>query len=173
MAELAALGPDEVLGPERAALEELWVEVWPATRRDRLDEIFVRHAGRTGFRAVVARQADSIVGFAYGYLGGPGQWWHDRVAAAMSREQRERWLRPGHFELAELMVRPAARRRGLGTALHDAVLADLTSPTALLSTQVDNEPAHALYRGCGWELVVAAVDLAAPVPYVVMGKELG
>ena len=153
-------------------MEELWLEVWPATRRDRLDEILPGHAARDGFRAVAAREGGRLVGLAYGYLGGPGQWWHGRVAAAMTPAQRGRWLVPGHFELAELMVRVGARRRGLGGALHDAVLDGLASPTALLSTQPDNEAALALYSRRGWEVVVDSVDLAAPVPYLVLGKEL-
>lgn len=172
MAELVRLGPEDVTGLQRAAIEELWVEVWPATRRDRLDEILPRHTQRHGFRAVVAREGDRLLGLAYGYLGGPGQWWYDRVAAAMTAEQRARWLPPGHFELAELMVSPRARRRGLGAALHDAVLEGLPGPTAVLSTQPDNEAALALYRNRGWEVVVESVDLAAPVRYLVMGKEL-
>jgi ribosomal protein S18 acetylase RimI-like enzyme len=161
------------MGTERAALEELWLEVWPATRPERLGDIFTRHAGRKGFRAVTARESGRLLGLAYGYLGGPGQWWHDRVAGAMTRGQRERWLAPGHFELAELMVSPHARRRGLGGALHDAVLEGLDSPTALLSTQPDNEAALALYHGRGWEVVVDAIDLSAPQPYLVLGKRLG
>lgn len=160
------------MGPERAALEELWLEVWPATRRDRLDDIFTRHAGRRGFRAVTASEGGRLLGLAYGYLGGPGQWWHDRVSAAMTRKQRALWLVPGHFELAELMVSPRARRRGLGGALHDAVLEGLESPTALLSTQPDNEAALALYHGRGWEVVVDEIDLSAPQRYLVMGKQL-
>jgi hypothetical protein len=51
-------------------------------------------------------------------------------------------------------------------------LMGLASPTALLSTQPGNEAALALYSGRGWEVVVDSVDLAAPVPYLVMGKEL-
>lgn len=172
MAELVRLRAEDVLGPWRRPLEELWVEVWPATRRERLDDIFPRHAGRPGFRLVVAREGRRLLGLAYGYLGAPGQWWHDRVAAAMTAAQRERWLQPGHFELAELMVSPHARRHGVGAALHDAVLEGLASPTALLSTQPDNEPALALYRTRGWKVVVDAVDLAAPVPYLVLAKDL-
>jgi ribosomal protein S18 acetylase RimI-like enzyme len=172
LAELVAIGPDDVLGPARAAIEALWLEVWPATTHERLDEIFPRHATREGFRMVTAREGDRLVGLAYGYLGGPGEWWHDRVAAAMTDEQRDEWLPPGHFELAELMVSPAERRRGLGGQLHDAVLAGLRAPTAVLSTQVHNDPALALYGRRGWEVLLEAVDLAAPVPYVVMGKRL-
>jgi ribosomal protein S18 acetylase RimI-like enzyme len=172
LAELVRLRPEDVTGTERAAIEDLWVEVWPATRRDRFDEILPRHADRPGFRAVIAREGDRLLGLAYGYLGRPGQWWYDRVAAAMTAEQRAEWLAPGHFELAELMVSPRARRRGLGAALHDAVLDGLSGPTAVLSTQPDNEPALALYRGRGWEVVVESIDLAAPIRYLVMGKRL-
>jgi ribosomal protein S18 acetylase RimI-like enzyme len=172
LAELGAVGPEDVLGPARAAIEALWLEVWPTTTHERLAAIFPRHAAREGFRMITAREGDRLVGLAYGYLGGPEEWWHDRVAAAMTDEQRDEWLQPGHFELAELMVSPAERRRGLGGQLHDALLAGLSAPTAVLSTQAHNDPALALYGRRGWELLLEAVDLAAPVPYVVMGKRL-
>jgi ribosomal protein S18 acetylase RimI-like enzyme len=172
LAELVEIGPDDVLGPARPEIEALWVEVWPTATPERLDEIFPRHAVRAGFRMITAREGNRLVGLAYGYLGGPGEWWHDRVSAAMTPQQRAEWLLPGHFELAELMVSPRERRRGLGGTLHDAVLAGLEAPTAVLSTQHDNEAALALYSRRGWELLLEAVDLAAPTPYVVMGKRL-
>ena len=80
-----------------------------------------------------------------------------------------RWLRPGHFELVELAVRPNLRGRGIGTRLHDAVLAGLGAP-AVLSTQVDNHPALALYRNRGWETVVPEIDFPMG-RYCVMGRE--
>ena len=172
MAELVAIGPDDVLGSARADIEALWLEVWPTATPERLDEIFPRHAAREGFRMITVRAGDRLVGLAYGYLGSPGEWWHDRVSAAMTPEQRAEWLPPGHFELAELMVSPAERRRGLGGRLHDAMLAGLRAPTAVLSTQHNNDPALALYSRRGWQLLLEAVDLAAPTPYVVMGKRL-
>jgi ribosomal protein S18 acetylase RimI-like enzyme len=152
------LGADEVLGPGRADVEALWRRVWPATTRERVDEILPRHAAREGFRFVAAVDEGSLVGMAYGYLGGPGEWWHDRVAGAMTDEQRARWLAPGHLELVELMVDPAQRRRGLGRALHDELLLDHRS-TVVLSTQTDNEEALALYRSLGYEVVVPEIDL--------------
>jgi ribosomal protein S18 acetylase RimI-like enzyme len=172
LAELVEIGRDELLGPMRTAIEALWLEVWPTTTPERFDEILPRHATRNGFRMITAREGDRLVGLAYGYLGEPGEWWHDRVAAAMTPEQRDEWLPPGHFELAELMVSPAERRRGLGGRLHDAVLAGLDAPTAVLSTQTHNDPALALYGRRGWKVLLEAVDLAAPVPYLILGKRL-
>ena len=88
----------------------------------------------------------------------------------MTAAQREQWLRPGHFELVELMVRPSARRNGLGRRLHDSILDAANAETAVLSTQVDNEPALALYRGRGWRTILPEL-LFAPgePPYTVLG----
>jgi ribosomal protein S18 acetylase RimI-like enzyme len=122
---------------------------------------------------VGASEGGRLVAFAYGYLGAPGQWWHDKVRLAMTAAQRARWLGPGHFEFVELAVRPEYRRRGIGSALHDAVLQGVAARTAVLSTQVDNGPALALYRGRGWRVIVERLEFedGAP-PYLVMGLEL-
>ena len=163
---------DEVLGPRRADVEALWRRVWPATTRDRLDEILPRHAARQGFRSVAAVDDGAIVGLAYGYLGGPGEWWHDRVAAAMTDEQRARWLAPGHFELVELMVDAAHRRRGIGRTLHDELVRGHVGPV-VLSTQTDNDEALALYRSLGYEIVVPQIDLGGgDRMYCVLGREV-
>ena len=171
-ARLVHLSADEVLGARREQIEALWARVWPGTTRERFDEILPRHAGRRGFRFVAALEDGELVGFAYGYLGDAGQWWHDRVAAAMTPAQRERWLRPGHFEFVELMVDPARRRRGLGGALHGELLHVHDGP-AVLSTQVDNEEALALYHSRGWQVVVTEVDLGGGERmYCVLGNDL-
>jgi ribosomal protein S18 acetylase RimI-like enzyme len=53
------------------------------------------------------------------------------------------------------------------------VLAGLDGPAALLSTEIDNEPAIALYRGRGWDVVVPEIDFGPDVPpFVVTGKRL-
>jgi ribosomal protein S18 acetylase RimI-like enzyme len=171
--ELVAIGTDETLR-RRREIEELWLEVWPQTSRERFDEILPRHAEREGFRCVVATdEAERLVGVAYGYRGAPGEWWRDAVAKAMGPALAERWLGPGHFELVELLVRPEVRRHGIGTHLHEAVLKGITGTTAVLSTQVDNEPALALYLRCGWEVVVPELRFTTDgEAYSVLGLDL-
>ena len=168
---LVPLPRDDVLGARLEQIESLWTAVWPATTRERFDEILPRHASRRGFRFVAALTDGALVALAYGYLGGPGQWWHDNVAAAMTGEQRERWLQPGHFEVVELMVDPAHRRRGLGRALHNELLDGHVGP-AVLSTQVDNGAALALYATLGWQVIVPEIDLGGDRVYCVLGLDV-
>jgi ribosomal protein S18 acetylase RimI-like enzyme len=153
---------------------ELWRLVWPDTTRERFAEILPRHARRDGFRFVAAREADgALAGIAYGYIGGPGQWWHDIVAAALDPERAARWLAPGHFELVELMVHPGLHGRGIGGRLHDALLAGVEASTAVLSTEVDNRPALRLYASRGWQVVVPELRFSPDGPrYLVLGLEL-
>jgi ribosomal protein S18 acetylase RimI-like enzyme len=159
---------------ELLARPEELVAVWPDATGDRLDVIVPRHLEREGFRFVAEHDEDGrLAGLAYGYRGEAGQWWHDLVAEAMDEQARAHWLAPGHFELVELAVRPDLRRRGIGGRLHDALLEGLDSPAAVLSTEVDNEPALALYRGRGWQVVVPEIDFGPEFPpFLVMGKEL-
>jgi len=143
------------------------VALWPEAR---LDQMLARHVERDGFRLVAEEdEGGRLAGMAYGYRGEPGQWWHDRVKAVMNGDQREQWLAPGHFELVELAVRPDLRRRGLGGRLHDTLIEG--EHRAVLSTQVNNEAALALYRGRGWEVVVPEIDFGTGELYCVMGRE--
>jgi ribosomal protein S18 acetylase RimI-like enzyme len=127
-----------------------------------------RHAAREGFRLVVAASPDGgASGFAYGYTGQPGQWWTDRLLERIPHEIAERWV-GGHFEFVELAVRPASQRRGIGRALHDALLDGLPHRRALLGTWPDDRPARRLYQRAGWR-DLAPIDEDS----VLMGLELG
>jgi hypothetical protein len=44
------------------------------------------HLRRPGLRAVVALDANRVVGIGYGQPGASGQWWHDVVADAVSAD---------------------------------------------------------------------------------------
>lgn len=164
MRELSRAEVEEILRERHDELVALWPDI-PGTP---LHEIIPMHLDRDGLRFVEEEdQAGLLAGIAYGYRGAPGQWWHDIVAGAMTPDQRRSWLRPGHFEVVELVVRPDLRGKGIGGRLHDALLAGIDDP-ALLSTQADNEPALTLYRGRGWETVIPALEFDWGT-YCVMG----
>jgi ribosomal protein S18 acetylase RimI-like enzyme len=162
----------EVAGKDVLSLRRELAEIWPDASRARVDEILPRHVARDGFRFLGAFAERRLVGFVYGYRGGPGQWWHDRVATALGPDGEQRWLARGHFEFTELHVRSDFRRRGIGGRLHDALLDGIDAPTAVLSTQTDNQPAIALYARRGWQVIVPYLDFGSGRPFLIMGCDL-
>jgi ribosomal protein S18 acetylase RimI-like enzyme len=175
VAELEEIAAADVVGRHRSEIEDLWRRVFPGTPDERLTEILPRHTERRGFRFLAARTDDGdLAGLAYGYEGGPGEWWHDHVAAAMTPEQRDEWLAPGHFEFVQLQVAPELEGRGIGARLHDALLAGAAGPTAVLDTQRSNERARGFYARRGWQTVLEEIDFGEGYPlFVVLGKRLG
>jgi ribosomal protein S18 acetylase RimI-like enzyme len=174
VAEVEALSGADVVGRARSEIEELWRRVFPGTPAERFDEILPRHVERRGFRFLAARTEDgALAGFAYGYQGGSGEWWHDRVSAAMTPDQRRQWLGPGHFEFVELQVAPEFEGQGIGGRLHDALLADAGGSTSVLSTQSSNERALGFYARRGWQTLIDDIRFGEGYPpFVVLGKRL-
>jgi ribosomal protein S18 acetylase RimI-like enzyme len=129
-----------------------------------------RHTTRDDFVFLVARDGDEIAGFAYGYTGGHGQWWTDRVALALTPEQRAEWLDPPHYEVVELHVRPAWQRHGVGSALLAHLLTRQPHDRALLSTRAGSAQARRFYAKNGWT-ELAPVDFGSGyAPYLVLGR---
>lgn len=124
------------------------MEVSPATARSRRG-ILAAHLDRDGLRALAALDGERMVGVAYGYLGAPGQWWHDQVHAALTPEQAADWLADA-FEVCELHVRPTLHGTGLGRALLSGLLAGTTARTAVLTTPDSDTRARRFYRSAGW-----------------------
>lgn len=124
-----------------------------ATRRGYI----ASHVHRRDFRAVASLDSrGTLLGFGYGYTSEPGQWWHDQVRGALSREDRKRWL-SDCFEVVELHVRPPAQGHGLGAAQLRSLLSMTTASTTLLSTPEADEAtsrAWRLYRRFGFVDVV-------------------
>jgi predicted kinase/GNAT superfamily N-acetyltransferase len=160
---IAVCGPEVVVLTEQ--LRDVYAAAFGAPGYDEAssaaEEFAARtlplHATRDGFRCAVARTAEDVVGFAYGYTGHRGQWWSDRVATLAPAAVTREWL-GGHFEVVELAVAPAAQRQGIGTRLHDRLLHGLPHPRALLTTYRDDRPAPRLYRRLGWRLLVSGLD---------------
>ncbi|MEO3746964.1 GNAT family N-acetyltransferase [Plantactinospora sp. B5E13] len=111
------------------------------------------HVRRPGFRAVATVSTDGhLVGFGYGYLSAPGQWWHDQVHRALTDDARKTWF-ADCFEVVELHVRPVAQGHGLGARQLRALLGMAPGGTTLLSTpEADERTSRAwrLYRRFGF-----------------------
>jgi len=130
-----------------------------------------RHVRKPGFRSCTARSSGGrLVGFAYGWEGGPGDWWWDIVAGAVNEDVRRHWF-ADCFVVAELVVLPEARRQGIGSALLDTLLAATERPDAVLSTRSDAEAALAFYAARGWRRLLNDVRFpGSDAPWVILGS---
>jgi GNAT superfamily N-acetyltransferase len=164
--------------------------------------IMERHAGYAAFRAVAAirpaagsptgpgpaihppsgngRAADGqplpLVGFAYGFHGENGQWWHDLVSHAVTgrlgRRAADDWLGDS-LEIAEVHVLPGYQGQGTGLAMMLRLAASRPERTAVLSTMDADTRARRLYRGLGFTDLIANFAFAGTdAPYAIMGAPL-
>jgi len=140
------------------------------TSVERFATSFTRDAGADGFRCVVVEHGDQVVGFGYGYSGGPGSWWYDHVADALDPRARERWL-VDYLELVELAVLPGRHGEGIGGAAHDALLGAASQRTAAL-TVVPGTVAGSMYRRRGWQPIARGAIFDSDTHHIVMGIDL-
>jgi GNAT superfamily N-acetyltransferase len=133
-------------------------------------------AGRLASTGPGGTSRATILGFAYGFHGADGQWWHDLVRGALARaggqEFAQDWLGES-FEVAEVHVHPHHQGRGIGRAMVPALLHPRLERTALLSTQDTESRARRLYRSLGFtDLVTGYRFPGTDPPYAVMGTAL-
>ena len=156
--------------------------------------IMERHAGYAAFRAIAVIQpswdgaagdgpagngpaaSGALVGFAYGFHGEGGQWWHDlvylAVANTLGRQAADQWLADS-FEIAEVHVLPRHQGQGTGLAMMQRLAAGRPEQTAVLSTMDADTRARRLYRGLGFtDLVTGFMFSGTEVPYAIMGAPL-
>lgn len=133
------------------------------------------HAARPGFRCVLGleRANGRALGFAYGFttIDPARDRWAAPVAEALGDDEAARIL-AGSFQLAELAVRPSARRQGIGGLLLDTLLAGVPHRLAWLATSPLAFEALALYQGRGWRRLSTFVPAGSSVPRTVMVREL-
>jgi GNAT superfamily N-acetyltransferase len=149
------IGIETLSTAEAAAHRDEVLEVWSAVF-GRVDDPAAwrvspwdRHRSRDGYRQVLAREGDRLIGFAWGYTGERGQYWSDLVVRELGARV-DGWV-GGHFEFVELAVIHEARGKGVGGQLHDALLADVHHSRALLATSDSpDDPAVRLYASRGW-----------------------
>lgn len=150
----------------------------PGTARARRS-LWLDHARRPGWRAVGwIGPAGDLLGIAYGYRGGPGQWWFEEVRRGLRHTvpERQAWL-ADYFELTELHVRPDAQGVGLGEGLLRLLVSGAHNARVLLSTP-EHRPrppsrAWRLYRRLGFEDVLREHRFTGDArPFAVLGRTL-
>lgn len=129
-------------------------------------------AEKPEFRLLVAAEAGEPIGFVLGTGIGPGDWWWDRLDETLAEPQRSRWLEQQQFGVAELVVRSASRRSGVGRALMREVLAGLPYDSALLGCFPDAVAPQRLYASLGWTLIDPHAALSETHPTQIMGIRL-
>jgi ribosomal protein S18 acetylase RimI-like enzyme len=148
----------------------------PATTQQRAP-MWSAHMLRAGWRCVGAFTAhDELIGIGYGYLGVPGQWWHEQVRrgmlAARSQADIDLWMND-YFELTELHVRPDSQGGGLGEEILRQLLYGAQGSKVLLSTPEGPTRAWKLYRRVGFVDVLRNYRFTGdPRPFAVLGRSL-
>jgi ribosomal protein S18 acetylase RimI-like enzyme len=133
-----------------------------------------------GGRAVAGGSADSarplLVGFAYGFHGSGGQWWHDVVrraaASALGARIADDWFGDS-LEIAEVHVLPGHQGQGTGLAMMLRLTAGRPERAAVLSTMDANTRARRLYHGLGFTDLLTGFEFpGTDLPYAIMGAPL-
>jgi ribosomal protein S18 acetylase RimI-like enzyme len=184
------------LGAEQFAAElDAFIEVYAAAMsapRIQLPgrrAIMEQHTGYPSFRAITVsgegggaararwrRPGPGVVGFAYGFHGARGQWWHDLVRSALSvtrgDPEAQAWTADS-FEIAEVHVHPDHQGHGIGHAMMLRLSDGRPERTSLLSTPDADTRARRLYHRLGFADLLTGFNFAgAGPPYAVMGSAL-
>lgn len=140
------LAPFTVDSPYLEDAVRVYAETWPDDSEE-IRTFIQRYATYPDFHGQVALVEDKVIGMGFGHRSRPGDWWHDRVAVQLGSDYpalQDAWV------LVELVVLETYRGAGIGSALHNALLASQPCSRALLSTEVNNTVARLLYERLGW-----------------------
>ncbi len=116
---------------------------------------FAVRTRQPGFALAAARSGGYLVGYACGMPLRPATSWWRAVTAPLPEEVTGE--HPGRtFALAELAVRAAWRRQGIGRELHDLVLSGRAEERATLAVPAAAAAAQQAFRAWGWRKVARA-----------------
>ncbi|MER7014339.1 GNAT family N-acetyltransferase [Saccharopolyspora sp. NPDC000359] len=148
---------------------------YPPTTAQQRAPMWSAHMLRAGWRCIGAfSEQDELIGIGYGYLGAPGQWWHEQVRRGMLSSGAEigDWL-DDYFELTELHVHPAGQGAGVGEEVLRQLLSGAPGSKVLLSTPEGPTRAWRLYRRVGFTDVLRNYRFTGdPRPFAVLGRPL-
>lgn len=165
-----SLEPFSPGSPHLEGALDVYVAVFGGDREDARSFVTRYAKNYPHFAGVVALDGGRVVGLGWGAQGVLGNWWYDKVAARVGARHpalQDAWV------LVELGVLPEYRASGVGTRVHDAVIAAQPLPRLLLSTQVANVGARRLYERLGWEYLHPGFAFQdGGEPYVVMCREV-
>lgn len=124
--------------------------VTPFSNADEFHDLLPHHLAEPGYTLILARIDDVPAGFCYGYRAAPEQWFRPDAMRRLPPHLAE----PGQLlALCELVVAPEYQRQGLGTALHDALIASVRPRYTSLHVLQDNIAAWSVYQRLGYEQV--------------------
>ncbi|MDR7303114.1 GNAT family N-acetyltransferase [Haloactinomyces albus] len=150
---------------------------YPTATAQQRAPMWSAHMLRPGWRCIGAFDShDELIGIGYGYLGAPGQWWHEQVhrgmLTAFPAAHVEAWM-SNYFELTELHVRPDSQGGGLGETILRRLLDGAEGRAVLLSTPEGPTRAWALYRRVGFTDLLRDYRFTGdPRPFAVLGRKL-
>jgi ribosomal protein S18 acetylase RimI-like enzyme len=147
-------------------LRALHAEVYadPPYRRTaddaRFTERFRVQTRQPGFVLAEARHGGYLIGYAAGLPLRPAtSWWRDLTTPLPDDITTEH---PGRtFALIDLLVRASWRRQGIGSELHDLVLANRPEERATLTVLPTATPAQSAFASWGWRKIAR---VRAPEP---------
>ncbi|MFI7302399.1 GNAT family N-acetyltransferase [Micromonospora aurantiaca] len=103
-------------------------------------------AARPGFRLVLAREGEELIGAAYGWTMAAGTWW-SRAKEEPPAEVRDR----DKFAVLEWIVHPRYRSHGIGAELMRRLLQGRPESWATLASDPRSR-ANGIYRRNGWRV---------------------
>ena len=131
-----------------------------------------RYAGRDGFRLATSSDETGISGLALAVVAHPGDWYREQLAGQLTAAEAERWLGERCLEVVHLAVQPASEGHGIGSRLLDAVVADATAPTGILTVDPRADRARRLYERHGWQVVRDEITVGEHGPMELRARDL-